>query len=242
MQTKYQKFQAQTINRSQIKGAAYNPRKIGVNEAKALRKSIKIHGLVDTLIYNKRTGNLVGGHQRLEQLDALEGTKDYELTLAVIDVPLKQEKEINIILNNPSVQGEYDFEAMKLLLPDVDLENTGFTDYDLSIMGVDEDVDSMEEDEEVQGTKNEMDDLKASTKDNSIGGGMSDAERIANIEAIKEAKAASRELNVSQGETYFVVTFSTIEAKESFLTLLEHGAEDRYVKGEILAKKLGFNI
>lgn len=145
--SKYQKFEAKTINRSEIKNADYNPRRIGEAEAKLLKKSLKTHGLVDTLIFNKQTGNLVGGHQRLAQLDSLENGTDYALTVSVIDVPLKKEKEINLMLNNPNAQGEYDFEMVKDLILDLDLDATGFTDYDLSIMGVEKDVEEITKEE-----------------------------------------------------------------------------------------------
>ncbi len=56
--------------------------------------------------------------------------------------------------------------------------------------------------------------------------------------AKKAAKQASRDKNVSQGENYIVLTFSSIEAKESFLDQLGHEVDDRYIKGEILANKL----
>lgn len=36
--SKYQKFEAKTINRSEIKNADYNPRRIGEAEAKLLKK------------------------------------------------------------------------------------------------------------------------------------------------------------------------------------------------------------
>ncbi|MCA6489115.1 MAG: ParB N-terminal domain-containing protein [Chitinophagaceae bacterium] len=211
--SKFQKFEAVTIKRSSIKNAPYNPRKIGDKEQKALRKSLKTHGLVETLVWNKTTGNLVGGHQRLSQLDVLEGKPDYELTVAMVKVNEKQEKELNIALNNPSMQGEYDFDMLKDLLPGLDIENTGFTEYDLSVIGVDEDLEKREEDNYVAGTKHSIEDIKA-------------------------AKAASKEKNISGGENYIVVTFSTIEAKESFLEKLGHEPDDRYMKGEILEQKL----
>jgi len=59
--SKYQKFEAVTIHRSEIKNADYNPRKIADHAQKGLRKSLKQNGLVETLVWNKRTGNLVGG-------------------------------------------------------------------------------------------------------------------------------------------------------------------------------------
>lgn len=214
--SKYQKFEAKTINRSEIKNADYNPRRIGEAEAKLLKKSLKTHGLVDTLIFNKQTGNLVGGHQRLAQLDSLENGTDYALTVSVTDVPLKKEKEINLMLNNPNAQGEYDFEMVKDLILDLDLDATGFTDYDLSIMGVEKDVEEITKEEKSR-------------------------EQIeADIAKVKEAKQKSKDKNVSQGENYIVVTFGSVEAKESFLETLGHEVDDRYVKGEILLQKIKF--
>ena len=211
--SKFQKFEAHNISRDLINNAPYNPRKIGDKEQKALRKSLKTHGLVETLVWNKRTGNLVGGHQRLSQLDVLEGKPDYELTVAMVDLSEKQEKELNIALNNPSMQGEYDFEILKDLLGSIDIENTGFTEYDLSVIGVDNDVDNMEEEEDVEETKHSIEDIKA-------------------------AKARSKEKNIGIGENYIVLTFSSIEAKEQFMDALGHDTDDRYIKGEILSKKL----
>ena len=210
--TKYQKFEAVTINRKDIKNAPYNPRKIGEKESKALRKSIKTHGLVDTLIFNEVTGNLVGGHQRLSQLDALEGNEDYELTMAKINVSEKQEKEINIALNNPNMQGEYNFDMLKDLFLEIDIENTGFSDYDLSIFGVDSDL------EEIKKTEKSKEEMEES------------------IRKVKEAKQRSLDKNIGTGEKYIVVTFTSTEAKESFLDFLGHEPDDRYIKGEILLK------
>lgn len=216
--SKYQKFEAVTINRSILKNAPYNPRTIGEKEQKALRKSLKTHGLVETLIYNKRTGNLVGGHQRLSQLDILEGTHEYDLTVAQIDVTEKQEKELNIALNNPNLQGEYDFEILKTIFPTIDIENTGFNEYDFAVIGIDNDVAEIEKKEKSK-------------------------EDIAqDIENVKAAKKASKDKNVSQGESYIVVTFSSIEAKESFMDFIGFEVDDRYVKGELIAEKCGQKV
>ena len=101
------------------------------------------------------------------------------------------------------------------MFKDIDLENTGFTDYDLSIFGVDKDIDSMQEPTEVKDVKE-------------------------NIASIKAAKQESKDKNISKGENYIVVTFGSIEAKESFLESLGHESDDRYIKGEVLAKKIKF--
>lgn len=214
--SKFQRFEAVTIKRGMIKNAPYNPRKIGDAEAKALRKSIKTHGLVETLVWNEKTGHLVGGHQRLSQLDALEGRADYELTIAKVSMSLKQEKELNIALNNPSLQGEYDMDLLKSVLDGIDVENTGFTEYDLSVFGIDQDIEEIEEDATPE----------------------SEEETKARIAEIKEAKQRSKEKNIMSGENYVVLTFSSVEAKESFMDRLGYEPDDRYMKGENLYKKL----
>lgn len=116
------------MKRSELKGAPYNPRIIDEVAAKRLRDSIKrTGGLIQPPVWNKRTGNLVAGHQRLEQQDKLEGTPDYQLTVCVVDWPLEKEIEANIALNSPLLQGEYDIESLGELLSseDIDLHNAG---------------------------------------------------------------------------------------------------------------------
>lgn len=120
-----------------IKNAPYNPRIMDEKAKKRLRKNIAKHGLVAALTWNKRTGNLVGGHQRLEQLDALEKTKDYDLTVCVVDVDEREEAALNVQLNNPSMQGEWDLDKLANMTEEFDLdlsEDLGFTDSDIDFM------------------------------------------------------------------------------------------------------------
>ena len=118
--SKYQAYETETINRSDIKNAPYNPRIMDEDAKKRLRKNIAKHGLVSALTWNKRTGNLVGGHQRLEQLDSLERSKDYELTVCVVDVDEKEEATLNVQLNNPSMQGWWDMDKLADMTDDFD--------------------------------------------------------------------------------------------------------------------------
>lgn len=126
----------ETIHRSDIQKAAYNPRLIDEENKKRLEKGIKTHGLVEPLVWNKRTGNLVSGHQRLAILDKLEKSNDYELDVSVIDVDDAEEKRINIQLNNASMQGTYDYDMLGELALDIgdSLEDLGFSDFDAEIM------------------------------------------------------------------------------------------------------------
>ena len=60
-------MQVEVINIREISPAFYNPRKDlkpGDPEYAKLLRSIDEFGCVEPLVWNKRTGNLVGGHQR----------------------------------------------------------------------------------------------------------------------------------------------------------------------------------
>lgn len=135
--SKYQSFDTETINRSMIRNAPYNPRIMDEGAKKRLKKNIAKHGLVSALTWNKRTGNLVGGHQRLEQLDALEKSQDYELTVCVVDVDEREEAALNVQLNNPSMQGDWDYDLLANLSEEYNLdmgEDLGFTETDIDFM------------------------------------------------------------------------------------------------------------
>lgn len=121
------------VSRSQLVDAPYNPRILGEAEKRKLRAGLKKHGMVAPITWNARTGHIVGGHQRISQLDALSGTSDYELTVAKIDVDEAREKELNILLNNPNAQGDWDLDKLNELLqmPSLQLDGAGFDHADV---------------------------------------------------------------------------------------------------------------
>lgn len=106
------------IRRSQIQLAAYNPRTISDEHRAKLETSMREFGLVVLLVWNKLTGNLVGGHQRLTILDKQNGWPafDYELEVSVVELSLEREQALNMILNSSEVSGEFDKDAVRKLL------------------------------------------------------------------------------------------------------------------------------
>ncbi len=92
------------IPRSRIETAAYNPRMMDPEARKRLRQSLAKFGLVEPLVWNRKTGRLVGGHQRLEELDKKEGYpgRDYLVSVSVVEFGEKKERQANVWLNNPS--------------------------------------------------------------------------------------------------------------------------------------------
>jgi hypothetical protein len=135
---KLEKFTVEVINRKDIHGADYNPRKISEPAKKRLRKFLKDNGLWSPLTLNKRTMTLVSGHQRLAIMDSLLRKDDYDLTMSVVDVDEKTEVSGNVFMNNPSAQGEWDtllLQDIKGLFPDIDYEqDMGFDESDINIL------------------------------------------------------------------------------------------------------------
>ena len=146
----------------------YNPRIMDKNAKARLKKVIREHGLVSAITWNKRTGNLVGGHQRLEQLDSLEKSADYELTVCVVDVDEAEEAKLNVLLNNPSIQGEWDLERLAQISEEfeIPLKDMGFTDYDIDFMfDGDDRFSELCNTEEAKEVKGKLDEIKNVRKD-----------------------------------------------------------------------------
>lgn len=100
-----------------IQLAEYNPRQYTKEAKRRMRDNLKTTGLVGpSLVWNKRTGNLVSGHLRLAALDVCENGTDYSLDVTVVDWPLKKEKQQNVFFNNEWAQGQFDLEALGRML------------------------------------------------------------------------------------------------------------------------------
>jgi hypothetical protein len=134
MSTKLQKFKVETVHRSAIHGAPYNPRQIDEHAKSKLRANIKRVGLLVPILVNRRTGNVVSGHQRLAALDALEGKPDYDLQVSYCELTEKQEREQNIFMNNESAMGTFDTDALTKLVESIDIGNAGFDKADLEML------------------------------------------------------------------------------------------------------------
>lgn len=128
-----------------LQNAPYNPRKIDKRAREKLRKNLKTVGLVEALSWNEVTGHVLSGHQRLAQLDALEGSQDYMLDVNVVHMELAAERQQNAFMNNPSTQGDYDLTMLAALLKqeDFDAAAAGFDRLDLEVVFSDDELGQM---------------------------------------------------------------------------------------------------
>lgn len=224
------------IARGQIKNAPYNPRHITKHAAKKLEAKLRKRGLVQTLTWNKRTGNLVGGHQRIKLVDAIEGKPDYSLLVSVVDLSPKDEAELNVELNNPALGGEYDLAKLEALAEefDIDLTETGFDRIDLEVMfdGTDTNLlDDMpaEEAEEPAAVSDDLDKLAEINEQER-------AKKAASIAELKERKKVYKATQDAQDDMRFftMIVFKNNEEREHFLDRVECAPTDKYIDGRKL--------
>lgn len=138
------------IRVEEINPAPYNPRidlQPGDPEYDALKKSIEQFGYIDPLIWNEKTGHLVGGHQRYK---ILMENKPKEITVSVVYLNEDEEKALNIALNKISGDwDEYKLEQvlLELKVANFDMSLTGFSDEELlETLPSDTEIDTVEED------------------------------------------------------------------------------------------------
>ena len=125
---------------SELNPAEYNPRKAlkpGDPAYEKLKASILSFGNVEPIVWNRSTGNVVGGHQRLRVLLDLGVT---ESEVSVVELSEVDERRLNIALNK--ITGEWDDEKLTSLLAELtaggaDVYPTGFDEQELSSMFAD---------------------------------------------------------------------------------------------------------
>ena len=224
--SRYQRFTMGRMMRSQIKPHPDNPRHITPKAARRLRGKIREVGLIQPIIVNRLTSRLVGGHQRLANLDALEKydtrTKenDYALDVSLCELTEMQEKEMLVFLNNPAAEGVFDVDLLADLMIEqgVGFEAMGFDQLDIDMLF---DGDArfsalFEDDPEVQETKERLEAIKTA--------------RAEGVEAMQERNSA---------EWYFVVVCRDEEEMKQIKNRLGVPVHEQMISGDAVLGVLG---
>lgn len=230
-----------SVLRSQLNAPEYNPRKIDRGAADKLRKQIREDGLVDTIVVNKRTMNIVGGNQRTEQLDQLykyiPGESDYQINVQMIDVDERSEVKINTRLNNPDAAGMFDAEKLMQViqefemspLEDLNLDRATF-DYFASESGLGNPLTDLE---------NQILDVKKVTAPPSM-----TTLEAEDLEKIKEAKREGREKSkeakesgnseyIEHDDYILTLVFNSNQEKAAFLQKIGRNAKEKFLKSSL---------
>lgn len=271
--SKYVKSENLEVKRSEISLSDYNPRSITDEAKKTLKRGIKKFGLVGGVIVNKRTNmTIVSGHQRVSVMDELQRynaqTKenDYVLRVDVIDVDENQEKELNILLNNPNAQGEWDYDKLREIIPDIDYKDAGLTDADLNLIGVDFLLQTEEENslsgmlDELMSPVQEMKQAMAEAKreetethtaessfntpsPNNIHAEPTQTmeEKVQHMKEVKKEVAERAREQAQNMDAYVMISFDTWQAKAEFCEAFELDPNTKFIKGEVFAEQLGLS-
>lgn len=137
-----------------LKGAPYNPRMMTPAAAKGLRAGIEDFGDLGGITWNKRSGLLVSGHQRVEQLRKLgakftvdaEGTAlvvktdagDHRFPIRVVDWDESKAKAALVVANSHATQGTFT-DSLGALLKEIqpDLGALKFDALKLDVLAMD---------------------------------------------------------------------------------------------------------
>ncbi len=217
-----------TLMRSQIHPADYNPREIGENEKSTLKKGLKNFGLLGGIVVNKQTGyTIVSGHQKVNLLDEMAGypEHDYQLKVELIDVDQKTEIEINFFMNNPSAQGRWNEQKVKILIPQIDPKRAGFSNLDLAAFGVKIEVPKEAEIKKaIEETQKPVEELKAARK-----------------EAVKKAKEQIAEKaaeKAAEADSFITLSFTTGKAKAEFCERFGYKPDEKFINGDVFAERI----
>jgi hypothetical protein len=217
------------INRSQIEPAKYNPRKISEEAKKKLKANIKRMGVMGGIVWNKRSGRLVGGHQKLMILDELQkydretNENDYTIRVEAVDLTDQEEIEQNIFLNNKNAQGEFDNDILSTLLNDIEVKNTGLDDFDLNLLGFE--LPSFEIDEV---EPEPLEEIKPKSKE----------EKKEDIKAKKEASTEKAVNTAREGNTYVMLSFNDYQGKEEFMKRFDLDSNANVISGDDFAEQI----
>lgn len=114
-----------------LKPAPYNPRTITDEAATALQTSLAEFGDISGIVWNKKTGHLVAGHQRMDALRRKHGKKlvlregavitpeGERFPVRIVNWPAEKEKAANLAANSPFLAGCFDTGGLEAVLADL---------------------------------------------------------------------------------------------------------------------------
>lgn len=251
------KSEVAVMSRSEISLSDYNPRKIDEDGKRQLKRSIKLYGVVGGIVVNRQTGNrVVGGHQKILILDSIHKypDNDYKLRVEVVDVDERTEKQMNIILNNPAVGGEWDYDKLRSMIPDIDYKDAGLTEADLSMIG----MDYIFKTERESGISEEMDILMSGMReehrqeverraeqraeqreaDRAAERAFQEAaeksyeDKVQHMKEVKQSVTDKARDDAADMDAYVMLSFDTFKAKAAFCQRLGYDGYTKYLKGE----------
>lgn len=138
-------------NPAELVPADYNPRKIDDHQLDALKRSLDRWGFVEPVVMNKRTGRIVGGHQRVKAALALAVP---EVPTVWVDIDEEGEKALNIALNQ--ISGEWEEDKLAALLDELEAKGQSLEELGFKQDRLDDLLAELRQEPELQGDLDEV--------------------------------------------------------------------------------------
>jgi hypothetical protein len=106
------KWPTRVVKLSEMIPDENNSRIIAPEALKGLKASLSRFGMVELIVWNERTGHIIGGHQR-HAVMLQNGIT--EAPAVVVDMSPEEEQAARLTLNNVMIEGEFDEPVMELL-------------------------------------------------------------------------------------------------------------------------------
>lgn len=141
-----------SIDPSTIKPAGYNPRKITEEERWGLHNSMNKFDDISGIVFNKRTGRLIGGHHRwdklkqecddlkivhiLDEFNAIYDSDNFTgYMIRIVDWDEATEKAANVTANSHTISGKFDLDILPTLLEEIrEINPEDFSDLRMDIL------------------------------------------------------------------------------------------------------------
>lgn len=125
-----------------LTAAPYNPRTLSQSEFESLQRSLDEFGFVEPIVVNRKSGFIVGGHQRVAAARAV-GIET--VPVVFVDLDEQREKALNVALNK--ISGSFDNDMLAELLSGLDDDMVELTGFDENWADLLQPVPDLEDDE-----------------------------------------------------------------------------------------------
>ena len=161
---------------------------------------------------------------------------------SVINVDEQQEKELNLLMNNPNAMGTWDFDALAQIIPDIDWKAAGLTDADLNMIGVDYLLQTEEESSVADALEDLMEPVteqrEAEKAERQAEKQLERAEKVAHMKEVKQQVKEAAQKQAEGMDAYVMLSFDTYEAKAAFCMRFGYDADMKFIKGEVFSEQV----
>ena len=158
--------------------------------------------------------------------------------MELINVDEKTEKQLNITLNNPNVGGNWDFDALAQIVPDIDWKDAGLTDADLNMIGVDFLLQTEEENSLADALEDMMSPVTEQKEADKAAKQLERAEKVAHMKEVKQQVKENAQKQAEDMDAYVMLSFDTYEAKAAFCERFGYDPDMKFIKGEVFSDQV----